>query len=65
MTHTENVKDMLQKKYDLEKVAIGFAMRYQNPSMDSVMERIRRENYDHIVILPLFLIMPVPPEVLP
>ena len=54
MTHTENVKDLLQKKYDSEQVTIEFAMRYQNPSMDSVMEKIRKENYDHIIILPLF-----------
>ena len=54
MTHTENVKSLLQKKYNSEQVTIEFAMRYQNPSMDSVMEKIRRENYDHIIILPLF-----------
>ena len=54
MTHTENVKDLLQKKYDSEHLTIEFAMRYQNPSMDSVMEKIRKENYDHIIILPLF-----------
>jgi ferrochelatase len=30
------------------------AMRYQNPSMESVLERMREANYDQIIILPLF-----------
>ena len=54
MTHTENVKALLQEKYNSEEVIIEYAMRYQNPSMDSVMEKIRKENYDHIIIFPLF-----------
>jgi ferrochelatase len=29
-------------------------MRYQNPSMDSVLGRMRLANYDQIIILPLF-----------
>jgi ferrochelatase len=29
-------------------------MRYQNPSMESVLERMRLANYDKIIILPLF-----------
>jgi ferrochelatase len=30
------------------------AMRYQNPSMDVVLERMRLANYDQIIIIPLF-----------
>ncbi len=43
MTHTKNVKALLQKKFNSEEVTIEYAMRYQNPSMDSVMEKIRKE----------------------
>ncbi len=53
ITHTENVRVKLQKRFN-EGVDIHVAMRYQNPSMYDVMEQMRRENYDHIVILPLF-----------
>jgi ferrochelatase len=30
------------------------AMRYQNPSMDSVLERMHQANYDQLIIIPLF-----------
>ena len=33
---------------------IEFAMRYQNPSLDMVLEKIRKENYDKLVLIPLF-----------
>ena len=54
MTHTQNVKTLLQDKFNDQEVHIEFAMRYQNPSMDSVMHKVQKENFDHIVILPLF-----------
>ena len=53
ITHTENVQEKLQKRFK-EDVKIHFAMRYQNPSMYDVLEEMRKENYDHIVVLPLF-----------
>jgi ferrochelatase len=30
------------------------AMRYQNPSIQSVLNTMRSKNYDHIIVLPLF-----------
>ena len=53
ITHTENVTQLLQKKMD-EQFTVEFAMRYQNPSMDMVLEKIRKVNYDKIIIIPLF-----------
>lgn len=53
VTHTENVKRKLQDRFD-GSVDVHYAMRYQNPSMYDVMEGMRKENYDHIVVLPLF-----------
>jgi ferrochelatase len=54
MTHTKNVSKLLQAEYKQDEVTVEFAMRYQNPSLDSVLERIRIANYDKIVIFPLF-----------
>lgn len=53
ITHTENVSELLQEKMD-EQFTVEFAMRYQNPSMDMVLEKIRKVNYDKIIIIPLF-----------
>lgn len=53
ITHTENITELLQEKMD-EKFTVEFAMRYQNPSMDMVLEKIRKVNYDKIIIIPLF-----------
>ena len=53
ITQTENVTQLLQEKMD-EQFTVEFAMRYQNPSMDMVLEKIRKVNYDKIIIIPLF-----------
>lgn len=53
ITHTENITELLQEKMD-EQFTVEFAMRYQNPSMDMVLEKIRKVNYDKIIIIPLF-----------
>lgn len=54
MTHTIQLQKELQSLYKEGYVTIEMAMRYQNPSMDEVLERIRLANYDRIVLLPLF-----------
>ncbi|OFZ55097.1 MAG: ferrochelatase [Bacteroidetes bacterium RIFCSPHIGHO2_02_FULL_44_7] len=53
LTHSENVVKKLQARFGNE-VNVHLAMRYQNPSMYDVLEQMRRENYDQLVILPLF-----------
>jgi ferrochelatase len=45
----EKLQDVLGDKYEVE-----LAMRYQNPSMDIVLERMRKRGYDKIIVLPLF-----------
>ena len=52
--HTERLKILLQDRFQNEDVVVEFAMRYQNPSLESVLERMKRENYDKIILLPLF-----------
>ncbi|AEA44242.1 ferrochelatase [Fluviicola taffensis] len=54
LTYTESVKSLLQKRFDSDNVTIEMAMRYQNPSMDSVLDRMHKANYDQLIILPLF-----------
>ncbi len=54
MTHTEKVKELLQERFKNDNVTVEMAMRYQNPSMDSVLAKMKSANYDEIIILPLF-----------
>lgn len=54
LTHTLALQSLLQKNFEGEDVTIEVAMRYKNPSLDHVLEKMRKANYDRIVILPLF-----------
>lgn len=37
-----------------DKIGVHFAMRYQNPSMESVLAEMRMQNYERIVLFPLY-----------
>ena len=54
LTHTQALQALLQKNFEGGNVTVEMAMRYKNPSLDSVLERMRLANYDRIVLLPLF-----------
>ncbi|MDG2209174.1 MAG: ferrochelatase [Flavobacteriales bacterium] len=62
LTHGESVRDALQARLNRPEMQIAFegavkvelAMRYQNPSMDEVLKRMQKEQYDRIIILPLY-----------
>lgn len=54
MTHTKHVQSLLQESFQNDHVTVEMAMRYQNPSMESVLERMHHANYDQLIILPLF-----------
>jgi protoporphyrin/coproporphyrin ferrochelatase len=54
LEHSMKVKEKLQSHFADGSVTIEIAMRYKNPSMDSVLEKMRLENYDQLIILPLF-----------
>ena len=53
ITHGENVKHLLQEKLG-EDYNVELAMRYKNPSVPSVLEKIRKTNPNKIIVLPLF-----------
>jgi protoporphyrin/coproporphyrin ferrochelatase len=55
LTHTENTLFKLKERFSAEEnIHFHMAMRYQNPSMDMVLDIMRKENYDKIILLPLF-----------
>lgn len=54
LIHSLNVRKKLIEEFKSENVTIELAMRYQNPSLESVLDRMKSENYDQIIILPLF-----------
>ena len=53
LLHSIKAKDLLQQElgaaYD-----VHLAMRYKNPSIASVLETMRKQNYSRIIVLPLF-----------
>jgi protoporphyrin/coproporphyrin ferrochelatase len=51
--HSENVKSLLQKELPGTH-DVYLAMRYKNPSIPDVLEQIRKQNYDNIILLPMF-----------
>ena len=44
----------MQERFSGHDVTIEMAMRYQNPSMESVLGRMQKAHYDQIIIIPLF-----------
>ncbi len=53
LIYSERVQQKLQEKLG-DRFKVELAMRYQNPSMEAVLERMKKENYKRIIVLPLF-----------
>jgi ferrochelatase len=49
----EELKEKVQAELG-DDVHVEFAMRYQNPGLDVVLERMRKMNFAKIVVLPLY-----------
>ena len=45
----EKLQNELGSEYDVE-----LAMRYRNPSMDAVLEKMRKKQYEKLIIIPMF-----------
>lgn len=54
LSYTESVVKLVQERFNASEVKVEMAMRYQNPSMDLVLEKMRKENYEQLIIIPLF-----------
>ncbi|HEY0654432.1 MAG TPA: ferrochelatase [Chryseosolibacter sp.] len=51
--YSERAKDLLQQQLG-GSYEVHLAMRYKNPSIPSVLEKMRKENYQRIVVLTMF-----------
>ncbi|TXI83455.1 MAG: ferrochelatase [Crocinitomicaceae bacterium] len=54
LTYTQSVQKLLSERLQNDNITVEMAMRYQNPSMDVVLDRMHKANYDQIIIIPLF-----------
>lgn len=53
LMHSEQLAEKLQKAVGSE-YKVELAMRYQSPSMESVLEQMRKEGYHQITVFPLY-----------
>ena len=53
MVHTQALTEALNQRLSDHHITVHMAMRYQEPSMDKVLEDMRLANYDKILILPM------------
>lgn len=51
--YTQDLANKLDEKLE-EKAKVFMAMRYQNPSLKSVLEEVRKYNPDKLIIIPLY-----------
>lgn len=54
LTHAERARELLQARFPNEDIVVEMAMRYRNPPLTSVLERMRLANYSRIILIPLF-----------
>lgn len=54
LLYGEELLAKLRERFVNDDVTVEFAMRYQRPSMDDVLERMHKANYDRIILLPLY-----------
>lgn len=50
----ENIVKQLRKKVDINTIAIEMGMNYGNPSIETALTKLKNENIEALVILPLF-----------
>lgn len=53
MTYSLSLQKKLQDKL-ADSAKVELAMRYGNPSIQSVLEKMRKDNYDKIIVVPLY-----------
>ena len=53
-THTEALTNLLNEALNDEQITVHMAMRYQYPAMEDVLTEMQHQNYNRIIILPLF-----------
>lgn len=53
LIHGENLKEKVQHILG-DSATVELAMRYQNPSLDVVLDKMKKQQYDKIIVLPLY-----------
>lgn len=53
LLYSLSLRDKLQAALGND-YGVHLGMRYQNPSLDDVLEEMRKKNYDRLIVLPLF-----------
>lgn len=54
LTFGKKLQKLVQAQFNADEVTIEFGMRYQNPSLNDVLERMQKARYDQLIIFPLF-----------
>lgn len=54
LLHAIALKEKLQERFKGDEITVEMAMRYQSPSMKSVLDKMNLDNYDRIVVVPLY-----------
>ncbi len=52
--HTQDITELLRKELDKKTYQVEFGMRYQNPSIESALEKMKSPKLEKIIIIPLF-----------
>jgi protoporphyrin/coproporphyrin ferrochelatase len=52
--HTEDLRDKLVQKLDMDQYQVEIAMRYQSPSIEDGLKKLNKANVKKIIVLPLF-----------
>jgi protoporphyrin/coproporphyrin ferrochelatase len=55
LLYSEQLEEEVSKLFKEKNVEIFLAMRYQSPSMESVLAEMQKANFDQIIIFPLDL----------
>ncbi|MDD4515578.1 ferrochelatase [Massilibacteroides sp.] len=51
--YSEQLRKKLQESYD-DRIEVFTAMRYQNPSIESALNKINKTGFDSLIVLPLY-----------
>jgi len=54
LLYTVELLEKIKAKFPEDDITIEMAMRYQTPSMDDVLDKMHKANYDQIIIVPLY-----------
>lgn len=52
--HTEDLREKLIQKLDMDKYQVEIAMRYQSPSIEEGLKKLNKANVKKIIVIPLF-----------